>query len=284
LFNSDAGENGISESRTLMITENIKPAAPNAVRVWRGYKDPKLPLDQFYSKLGTVFVPSTVLMQINAGLYSYTPTVPAGLAGKPDMVPDETAILFWDSQETYWNGFSTLAVRTYTLTHGGVYLMPTPGSQDTADNQSRADLPDAFSGTLEVAKPVYLFEKAADWMHGAVTHLVAGRATSVDATAFRIAIAKALSTIQKQVPLEGAIACVGNDYLVYWELKSRAPGTPNPPSGVPALQAVISGWSQVFTPAATFLPIGLWDEWLGMDVRAGSSFNLQFTRRPAVEG
>src|SRR5579862_9270454 len=100
-----------------MITDNIKPVPPNAVRVWRGYKEPRLQLDQFYSKLGTVFVPSTVLMQINAGLYSYTPTVPAGLTGKPDMVPDETAILFWDSQETYWNGFNTLAVRTYTLTH-----------------------------------------------------------------------------------------------------------------------------------------------------------------------
>jgi hypothetical protein len=275
-----------------MVAENIKPVAPNAVRVWRGYKDPKLPLDQFYSKLGTVFVPSTVLMQIDAGLYSYTPTVPAGLAGKPDMVPDETAILFWDSQETYWNGFSTLAVRTYTLTHGGVYLMPDPdpAKRSNADNQSRADLPAPFSGTLEVTQPVYLFEKAADWMHGTVTHLVAGRAPDVDSTAFRIAIAKVLTAIQKQGSLEGAIACVGNDYLVYWELTSRTPGTPNLPSGlptssgVPALQAVISGWNQVFTPAATFLPIGLWDAWLGMDVRAGSSFNMQFIRRTAVEG
>src|SRR5580698_1730575 len=123
-----------------MTTDKAKPVSPNAVRVWRGYRLPTLPIDQFYSKLGTVFVPATVLMQIDAGLYSYTPTVPAGLDGKPDTTPDETAILFWDSQETYWNGFTTLAVRTYTLTHGGVYL--------TANGQSRADLPVLFSGSL----------------------------------------------------------------------------------------------------------------------------------------
>ena len=265
-----------------MTTEKVKPVPPNAVRVWRGYRLPKLPIDQFYSKLGTVFVPATVLMQIEAGLYSYTPTIPAGLAGKPDTVPDETAILFWDSQETYWNGFTKLAVRTYTLTHGGVYIT-TPDPTQPTQPISGADLPVSFTGTLKAEQPIYLFEKAADWMHGAVSHLVAGRAPTVDPTAFQIAIAKALTTIQKQVPLEGAIACVGNDYLVYWELRTGAPGMQTPPSGISTLQAVLTGWNQVFSPAATYLPIGLWDEWAGMDVRAGSSFNMQFTRRAAVE-
>jgi hypothetical protein len=250
------------------MTISSRPAPPNAVRVWRGYRLPTLPLDQFFSKLGTVFVPATVLMQINAGLYSYTPTVPAGLAGKPDSVPDETAVLFWDSQATYWNGFTTLAVRTYTLTHGGVY-----------NNQSRADLPVFFSGSLNADEPVFLFDRPADWMHGTVTHLVAGRAPDVDPNAFRGAIAKQLSAIQAKVPLDGAIACAGDDYLVYWELRPAAPGTPTPPSGIANLQTVLTGWKQVFTPAPTFLPIGLWDNWAGMDVRTGSSFNMQFNRR-----
>jgi hypothetical protein len=251
-----------------MTADKARLVPPDAVRVWRGYRLPTLDIPKFYSNLGTVFVPATVLMQIDAGLCSYTPTVPAGLDGKPDSVPDETAILFWDSQETYWNGFSTLAVRTYTLTHGGVYT-----------TQSGANLPVLFSGSLKIEAPVYLFDKPADWMHGAINHLVAGRAANVDPVAFRTAIENVLSTIQKQVPLEGAIACVGNDYLVYWELGSAAPGTPTPPSGIPALQAAISGWNQVFKPAPTFLPIGLWDKWAGMDVRAGSSFNMQFKRR-----
>jgi hypothetical protein len=256
-----------------MTMERAKPVPPNAVRVWRGYRDTtKLTLDQFYSKLGTVFVPATVLMQIDAGLCSYTPTVPAGLTGKPATVPDETAILFWESPETYWNGFTRLAVRTYTMTHGGVY---------TTDGQSRADLPALFKGTLSADQPVYLFDKPADWMRGTINHFVAARPDTMSQPAFPPAVAAVLSNIQKQVPLDGAIACVGNDYLVYWELRPVAAGTPTPPSGILLLQAALTGWSQAFTPAPTFVPVGLWDEWAGMDVRAGSSFNMQFTRRPS---
>jgi len=244
---------------------------PDAVRVWRGFRLPTLSVAQFYEKLGQVFVPATVLMQIDAGLHSYAPTVPCGLAGKPDTVPDETAILFWESQATYWNGFTRLAVRSYTLTHNGVYV--------TQNNQSRADFPVPLAGSLTGDQPVYLFDKPADWMHGAVTHLVAARPQGRDVAAFFGDVAKVLASIQKSVALDGAIACVGNDYLVYWELGPAAPGVKQGPSGVPLLQAVLGEWSQIFTAAPTFLPIGLWDEWSGMDVRAGSSFNLRFTRR-----
>jgi hypothetical protein len=245
--------------------------APSAVRVWRGFRLPDLELAQFYAKLGTVFVPATVLMQVDAGLHAYAPTVPAGLPGKPDTVPDETAILFWSSQATYWNGFTRLAVRTYTLTHNGVYL--------TQNNQSRADFPVPFAGALTADQPVYLFEKPADWMHGAIAHLVAARPARLDPASFFGGVAKTLANIRETIALDGAIACVGNDYLVYWELGPLAPGAKQGPSGIPLLQAQLTDWSQSFATAPTFLPIGLWDEWSGMDVRAGSSFNMQFKRR-----
>ncbi|WP_323122315.1 hypothetical protein [Burkholderia alba] len=244
--------------------------APDAVRVWRGFRLPSLALDAFMNKLGTVFVPATVKMQIDAGLCSYAPTVPAGLPGKPDSVPDETAILFWESQATYWNGFTRLAVRTYTLTHGGVYL--------TQDNQSRADFPVRFAGSLAADQPVYLFDQPADWMHGAVRHVAAARPAAVDPASFRASIAKALTEIRTSVPLDGAIACAGDDYLVYWELGPVAVGAAQGATGVPLLQPLLTGWNAAFAPAPTFLPIGLWDEWAGMDVCSGSSFNLQFER------
>jgi hypothetical protein len=252
--------------------DNNLPTAPNAVRVWRGFRLNSLPPDQFYSKLGSVFIPATVKLQIDAGLHSYTPTVPAGLTGKPDTVPDETAILFWRSQETYWNGFTRLAVRTYTLTHNGVYI--TSGSP-----LSRADFPVLYNGaaSLGIDTPVFIFDKEADWMNGSIKHLVAERPAGVDAIAFKASIAQVLDKIQK-IALDGAIACIGNDYIVYWELSSKAPGTNNSPSGIPLLQAILTGWLKVFTPAQTFLPIGIYDEWAGMDVCAGSSFNMQFER------
>ena len=89
----------------------------------------------------------------------------------------------------------------------------------------------------------------------------------------------ALTADQPYHLLDGAIACVGADYVVYWELTPSAPGEQQAPSGIPIIQAVCTDWSHVFTPAPTFVPVGLWDEWSGMDVVAGSSLNMQFARR-----
>jgi hypothetical protein len=256
-----------------------KNVAPNSVRVWRGFRLPSLAVEQFYNKLGTVFVPATVKFQIDAGLHSYTPAVPAGLPGKPDYVPDETAILFWKTQQTYWNGFTRLAVRTYTLTHGGCYVT-------SGEPLSRADFPVVFTdvNSLNVDAPVFLINKDADWMHGTIHHIVAERPRNVDINSFRASIADAFTKIQQLNPgLDGAIACIGNDYLVYWELAPLAPGTNNPPSGIPILQPLLTGWCQVLNPAPTSLDIDIYDEWSGMDVRAGSSFNMQFTRNETVE-
>lgn len=261
-----------------MVVENTILTAPDAVRVWRGFRLGTLPVEQFYSKLGTVFIPATVKFQIDAGLHSYTPSVPAGLAGKPDWVPDETAILFWKSQQTYWNGFTRLAVRTYTLTHGGCYIT-------TGEPLSRADFPILFSdaGSLNPDAPVFLINKEADWMNGAIKHLVAERPRSMDIETFRTNIAEALKKIQSLSPgLDGALACIGNDYLVYWEVGPLAPGTNNPITGIPLLLPILTGWHEVLTPSPTFLPIDIYDVWSGMDVGAGSSFNMQFERNTDV--
>jgi hypothetical protein len=261
-----------------MISENSVLTAPDSVRVWRGFRLPQLPLDQFYSRLGAVFIPATVKLQIDAGLRSYTPAVTGGLDGKPDWVPDETAILFWKSQQTYWNGFTRLAVRTYTLTHGGVYI--TNGTP-----LSRADFPILYTGvaSLNIDAPVFLFNNDADWMHGTIRHVVAERPRNVEVNTFKTNVANALTKIQGlSAHLLGALACIGDDYLVYWELGPLAPGTGSPVSGVPFLQPALSGWYKVLTPAATFLPMSIYDSWAGMDVHAGSSFNMQFERNTNI--
>lgn len=235
---------------------------PDAVRVWRGYRAPALPLPDFFAKLGTVFVPATVKMQIDIGLEGYIPSVPAGLSGKPDSVPDETAILFWGDQQTYTDGFKTLAVRTYTLTHGGVYRIPPSG----------ADFPTLFAGQLASEKPCYLIDKPADWMHGQVQHLIGGRPKATTPDDFRAQIAAVLGQTQKQGKIAGAVACAGDEYLVYWELAG------NGGSAIDGLTKLLD-WSKLIAPASTNLPIGLWDTWPGMTVNAGDSFNMNFKRR-----
>jgi hypothetical protein len=236
---------------------------PDAVRVWRGFRAPSMALSDFFTRLGTVFVPATVEMQVDAGLDGYLPSVPAGLPGKPDTVPDETAILFWDSQQTYRDGFDTLAVRTYTLTHAAVY---TPASG--------ADFPLLFSGALNANQPYHLVAKSADWMKSTVLHLIAARPSATPPADFRGRVAQALSSVQTQGGILGAIACAGDDYLAYWVLGDGGSAV----EGVTGL-ARLCDWSHVATAKPMSLDKGLWDKWPGMTIASGDSFNMQFRRR-----
>lgn len=238
-------------------------ADPLAVRVWRGFRAPTMDLKAFYERLGNVFVPATVLMQIEAGLDTYIPTVLGGLDGKPDTVPDETAILFWDSQAAYTDGFKRLAVRTYTLTHGAVY---TPASG--------AAFPQPFLSLIVAEQPYNLVGSVADWMHGGtVRHLVGSRNPEDSVEAFHAGVAAAMSA---SVPLPaGAIVCAGDEYVTYWQLDDGPPASGDRVE----LLAGICGWSHVSTAAPTTIEAGLWDEWPGMEIDPGQTMNLQFKRR-----
>jgi hypothetical protein len=238
--------------------------AADAVRVWRGFRNPSMALPDFFARLGTVFIPATVLMQIDAGLSAYIPSVLAGLDGKPDTVPDETAILYWESQDTYTRGFDTLAVRTYTLTHGAVYT-PTSG----------AAFPIHFTGQLAANQPYHLTTGPNDWMHGQVRHLVGARPDPQRPEDFRVAIQSVLDCFN-QTGAAGAIVCAADDYLVYWELQSGATADT---TGLVDQLAELLGWSHSDTSTPTTLDHGLWDPWPGLQVGPGTSLNMQFRRR-----
>lgn len=238
---------------------------PDAVRVWRGFRASTITQDAFLQRLNTVFVPATVEMQIPMGLDAYIPSVPGGLPNKPDTVPDETAILFWDSQQTYTDGFDVLAVRTYTLTHGACY---TP--------ESGANFPTLFTGTLTANQPCYLVNHSADWMKGAVTHLVGSRPQTVTPAAFQVQIAAALAAIQANGGIAGAIACAGDDYLVYWVLAGANSAIAD--ASVAALTKLVD-WRHRAQAVPTTLEYGLWDVWPGMNIVSGDSLNMQFARR-----
>jgi hypothetical protein len=242
---------------------NTVPAA-DAVRVWRGFRNPSMALPDFFARLGTVFIPATVLMQIDAGLSAYIPSVFAGLDGKPDTVPDETAILYWESQDTYTHGFDTLAVRTYTLTHGAVYT-PTSG----------AAFPVHFTGQLAANQPYHLTTSPNDWMHGQVHHLVGARPDPQRPEDFRAAVQSVLAGFD-QTGAAGAIVCAADDHIVYWELHTDADTAK---SGLVNQLAELLGWSHRATATPTALDHGLWDPWPGLQVDPGTSLNMQFRRR-----
>jgi hypothetical protein len=234
----------------------------DAVRVWRGFRSEDLPLHAFLDRLSTVFIPATVLMQIQAGLCSYIPCVLGGLPDKPAVAPDETALLYWESQQTYLDGFKTLAVRTYTLTHGAVYT-----------GSSGAAFPIPFQVPLQQDVPSCLGGRI-DWMHASIRHLVGARKVDVASSDFAGSVADACSGSSP----EAAIVVVGADYLAYWEAGVAA----GHDERFERLSASCS-WTHDRTAAAIEMTVGLWADWAGLAVAPGDLLNLQFRRRSEQE-
>lgn len=237
---------------------------PDAVRVWHGFRISTLTVEDFCSRLGSVFMPATVELQVAIGLNVYAPTVTAGLEGKPDTVPDETAIVFWDSQDVYHAAFNTLAARSYTLLHSVVFT-----------SESHAFFPVPFSGNLSSGQPAYFAAGQADWMQGTIRHLIGSRPRDTSAEAFVAQIGATLGDASSPQP-ERAIVCANDDYLTYWELQPT--GEVASASTIDALSACL-GWTQTFEAKPTTLDGALWDEWDGIAVTPGDSFNYQFKRR-----
>ena len=246
------------------------PVPADAVRVWRGYKRKEVELSEFFHKSGSVFVPAAVEMERSLGLHVYVPAFPAGV-DKPDTVPDETAILFWETQQTYHDAFKTLAERIYVLTHGPLFGPP-----------STADFPEYLGKTFEAEKPYYLFDTPSDWMHGEVTHLVGGRPPDQTPTEFLSCIQLWAQNEQNRQPegLDGAVICAGTDYVVYWE-HWIDPG--NRDSSLDNLaELVVPVLLKDAEPLS--LPAGLWDDWEGLTITSGDCLNLQFKRRSREHG
>ncbi len=246
-----------------------KPVTPNAVRIWRGFKLSTLTSDKFFDDLGSVFVPATVQMQWPSGLDAYIPSFPSGKA-KPATVPDETAILFWDSQLVYNNGFDTLAIRTYSLTHGAVY--------DFTNKESAANFPKKFAGTTQAGDNFYLFDDAIDWMHGTVFHLVGARPAKVKPAAFIASINKWAIDFQKHNPdkAKGAVFCVTNDYIVFWECIPKAKKSGK---GMAALAKLCTVYHNKAAKPTTIPEVSVFDNYTGMKIKPGDSLNMQFPRR-----
>ncbi|EGG42054.1 hypothetical protein Nlim_1069 [Candidatus Nitrosarchaeum limnium SFB1] len=163
-------------------------------------------------------------------------------------------------------------MRIYSLVHQPVFAFP----------ESKADFPILFNGSLVSDQPVYLFDKPADWMNGDIKHLVAARPSKIDSNEFYTIISETLSRIQNQVSLEGAIACVGEDYLVYWELSANVTSSDDQASGISLLNEVLPNWKQNFIAESKSIPVGLWNNWNGINVHPGDCFNMKFHRREDI--
>jgi hypothetical protein len=244
----------------------VHPVAPNAVYVWRGFKSPSKTYDQFTQFLGSVFVPACALLQPHVGLRAYLPTM-VPQRDKPPAVPDQTALMFWATPEAHDLANRAIAVRIYQNLHGDAYDLTKSHTPEVPVSIATAH------GALVAEQPYYVFDRAADWMHGESHHLVGARRAEVAPAAF-LAEAYSWALRLRGAPppgIDGALVCCGTDYAVAWLHGARSDGALDPLAALttPILRA---------QPRAVTLPAGLWTDWPGLDLTVDSCINLQFPR------
>ena len=249
------------------------PVPPAAVYVWRGFRSPSLTQDAFALFLGSVFVPACALLQPRVGLRAYLPTM-VPQAGKPPGVPDQTALMFWDTMTAHDEAQQAIAARIYKNLHGDAYDM-------TRSGRIEQPLPlDPASTTLAAEQPYFLFDASADWMLGDAIHLVGARPPAVSPEGFRAQIGAWAKRLRERPPagVDAALVCCGDGYVVAW---AHAP----PGGSVPTALDDLAGVALVVLkqqPRAIDLPAGLWEGWPGLDLTKDVCINIQLQRPDGV--
>jgi len=240
-----------------------QPVLPYSVRVWRGFLNPGTSYQSFAQFLGQVFVPGCALLQPNAGLRAYVPSMPSQ-TNKPAAVPDQTALMWWATPDTHDEATQTPAVRIYQSLHSDAYNM----------NVSKSDVPKPLGASLTADQSYYLFNHEADWMLGTVRHLVG--APKSPAT-FLATLQTWASAYQAKKPknVDGALLLAGNGYVAFWEHWTGRAG-----------KSPIDDLANMVTPflnaTAENIPPGggLWSKWPGWDLTKHTCMNVQLDRPP----
>ncbi|MCP4074016.1 MAG: amidohydrolase family protein [Hyphomicrobiales bacterium] len=180
---------------------------PSAARVWRGFKSKGIKWDKFVQQLADVFVPSAVGLQAPLGLTAYLPALLH--EDRPAGVPDEIALVFFESQRTYGDIFKSVAGRAFGMLHAPVFESAT----------SRSGFPAPFGGDLATGKPVYLVDTTADWQNGHTRVIVGAKKNGQSQDGFLAELESATRAALETPPagLQGAILAPESDCFVYWE-------------------------------------------------------------------
>lgn len=238
--------------------------APDSVHVWRGFKATATSYADFTGFLGKTFVPACALLQPNAGLTAYLPSM-VPVNNKPAGVPDQTALMFWTSPQQYSRAFDKVAVRAYTNLHGDAY--------DT--KLSSAQFPVEFVDAVKADQPYFLVPREADWMIGQVYHFVGGRPAGQSAAEFLGTVGKWASAYATRTSssIDNALLVAGTEYVAFWE---HGLSQDDPFAREISQLAVpcIDRMAESYRP-----PAGLWDDWAdGIDLGVHNCINIQLSR------
>ena len=236
---------------------------PDAVRVWRGYRLSSLAPQAFLTALGSIFIPVTAILQRLYGLTAYLPTVLP--LDKPTGVPDEIALVFYETQQAYNDTKLIVAGRAYSSLHSTVFAFPA----------SQSGFPISLPDTLAFDTPYHLFTNAADWQSGFTQLFVGTRKSATTPKNFAASLLKFLKRVQEHRAkgLEGAVVCVNADWVLYWEhWTSEAASLKGSISDLAKLADLVLLQPYVSTPIESSLTA----HYAGLNVKGGESFNIRF--------
>jgi hypothetical protein len=243
----------------------LRPVPPDAVRVWRGYRPGSSTGPAFLTALGSIFIPVTVILQRLYGLTAYLPTVLP--LNKPDGVPDEIALVFYETQQAYNDTKQIVAGRAYSSLHSTVFAFPA----------SQSGFPVLLGAKLEFDTPYHLFTDKADWQSGFSQVFVGTRKAADSPAKFASALYAFLRKTSAHRPdgLDGVVVCASANWVLYWEhWKSEGDSLKGRISDLPKLADRILLQPHVSTP----VPESLAQHYAGLTVTGGESFNTQFPR------
>jgi hypothetical protein len=238
------------------------PVPADAVRVFRGRKNGRVKRSVFIEKLRTVFMPMTVQMQRLFGLTAYLPAILPET--KSEGMPDEIALVFYQTQGAYHEAKRCVGGRSYSELHQLLFDMPaTPSS-----------FPEMFTGEVQLDKAYHLFPKSVDWQIGSARLYAGTRRSKLKEAGFLKRLGQVAAELQK-VPgsLDAVIFCATNEWLVWWEHSSE--GTPEPNTRFNEIAV------EVFSPVArqVQVPGNLLRPYSGLTLNGRGDFlNTQFQR------
>src|SRR4029077_7232271 len=148
------------------------PVPADAVRVFRGRKNRPVKRSVFIEKLGTVFMPMTVQMQRLFGLTAYLPAILPET--KSEGMPDEIALVFYQTQGAYHEAKRCVGGRSYSELHQLLFDMPA----------SASSFPELFIGEVQPDKAYHLFPKSVDWQIGSARLYAGTRRSKVREAGF----------------------------------------------------------------------------------------------------
>jgi hypothetical protein len=264
-----AGGKGAKKSGAAKKGSSTKKAAaanaspPDAVRVWRGYRLSSLAVPDFLTALGSIFMPVTVQLQRLYGLTAYLPAVPP--TEKPVGVPDEIALVFYETQQAYTDTSLIVAGRAYSRLHSTVFDL----------SISKSGFPVPLPNRLAFDTPYFLFTDAVDWQTGFSQVFVGTRKNNISSAQFAASLATFLKHVREHRPkgLEGAIVCVNANWVIYWEhWTSEAASLKGHISDLAKLADLV-----MLKPSASVqIEPSLTAHYPGITVKGGQSFNLRF--------